>query len=120
MRMNEIDYEAQPPIDGYGPGGFRIAGEWHDGALVVLPSGTQRFDGDLTGVVIETVTAEKDALDVVLVGMGGEIAPVPKALRAALDSAEVGVEAMSTPSACRTFNVLLTEGRRVAAILLPV
>ena len=29
MRMIEIDYEAQPPIDGYGPGGFRVAGNWH-------------------------------------------------------------------------------------------
>ena len=39
MRMIEIDYEAQPPIDGYGPGGFRVAGDWHEGGLLLLPSG---------------------------------------------------------------------------------
>ena len=36
MRMIEIDYEAQPPIDGYGPGGFRVDGTWHDGGLIML------------------------------------------------------------------------------------
>ena len=41
----------------------------------------------------------------------------PRALRAALEEAGIGVEAMSTPSACRTYNVLLTEARRVAAAL---
>ena len=39
MRMIEIDYEAQPPIDGYGPGGFRIGGNWHDGSILLMPQG---------------------------------------------------------------------------------
>ena len=42
-------------------------------------------------------------------------APLDPALRAALEAAGIGVEIMSTPSACRTYNVLLGEGRRVAA-----
>jgi len=46
--------------------------------------------------------------------------PLPKALTARLEAAGVGVEVMSTPSACRTYNVLLGEGRRVALAVLPV
>ena len=51
------------------------------------------------------------------------MAPPPEgfaAERAALEAAGAGVELMSTPSACRTYNVLLAEGRRVAAALMPV
>ena len=39
MRMIEIDFEAQPPIDGYSPEGFRVGGDWHEGGLVLWPGG---------------------------------------------------------------------------------
>ena len=61
--------------------------------------------------------------DVLLVGMGaahGAAAAGFAAARAALEAAGAGVELMATPSACRTYNVLLAEGRRVAAALMPV
>jgi len=59
-------------------------------------------------------------IDVLLLGMGADIAHPPKAFRAALEEAGVGVEVMSSPAACRTYNVLLGEGRLIAAALLPV
>jgi uncharacterized protein len=48
------------------------------------------------------------------------MSPVPPALRAALRGAGIAVEPMDTGAACRTFNVLLAEGRRVAAALIAV
>ena len=54
------------------------------------------------------------------VGTGAEIAHVPGGLPGALEEAGIGVEAMASPAACRTYNVLLSEGRRVALALLPV
>jgi uncharacterized protein len=57
---------------------------------------------------------------VLFVGTGAEIAHVPPAFRAALEAAGPGVEAMASPAACRTYNVLLSEGRRVGLALLPV
>ena len=117
MRMTEIDFAGQPPIDGYGPGGFRIAGEWHTGGLIIAPSGVSDLPALEAGALSEL---GKEALDLVLIGMGGEIAPLPRLVRAELEDAGLGVEIMSTPSACRTYNVLLTEGRRVGAALLPV
>lgn len=53
-------------------------------------------------------------------GLGPEIRPLDPALRAALEEAGLGVEIMATPTACRLWNVLIAEGRRVAAGLMPV
>jgi uncharacterized protein len=57
---------------------------------------------------------------VVFIGTGAEIAHIPNRLRAELEAAGLGVESMNSPAACRTYNVLLSEGRRVAAAVLPV
>lgn len=120
MRMIEIDFEAQPPIDGYGPGGFRVGGNWHAGALILTADGRQTFEGPVTRPTLAPVLAAAEELDIVVIGQGAEIAPIPRDARAALDAAGIGVEIMATPSACRTYNVLLTEDRRVAAVLVPV
>lgn len=118
MRMTEIPLEGQRPIDGYGPGGFRIDGNWHAGSVLLLPSGIRPLGGALSVESLATVLAAAEALDVLLVGMGPEIAPLPRPLRTALEEAGIGVEVMSTPSACRTYNILLVEQRRVAAALI--
>ena len=120
MRMTEISLEGQRPVDGYGLGGFRIAGEWHAGSLILLPSGIRPLEGAPSVESLAAVFAAAEALDVLLVGMGGDIVPLPRPLRAALEEAGIGVEVMSTPSACRTYNVLLTEHRRVAAALVAI
>ena len=59
-------------------------------------------------------------IDVLLVGTGAEIAHVPAAFRTTLEDAGIGVEVMASPQACRSYNVLLGEGRRVALAALPV
>ncbi len=52
--------------------------------------------------------------------MGAEIAPLEAGFRATLEEAGIGVEIMASGPACRTYNVLLSEGRRVGLALLPV
>jgi uncharacterized protein len=117
MRLNEIAYTGLRPVDGYGPGFFRVAGTLHRGALALLPSGIAGWAGydDAAPFV-----AEAAGIDVLFVGTGAEIAPVPAAFRAALEGAGIGVEVMASPTACRAYNVLLSEGRRIAAALIPV
>jgi uncharacterized protein len=66
------------------------------------------------------LTALAGRVDVLLVGTGDRMTPLPAPLRTAAAAAGLGMEPMATPSACRTYNVLLAEGRRVAAALLPV
>lgn len=117
MRINEIRFDGPPPIDGYGPGFFRVGGVVHAGPLALLPSGLQAWGGLPD---IAPFLAEAAGYDVLFLGMGAEIRGLDPALRAAFDAAGVGVEVMGTPSACRTYNVLLSEGRRIAAGLLPV
>jgi uncharacterized protein len=117
MRITEIDFGGARPVDGYGPGFFRIAGQRYDGALVLLPSGPQAWGG--FGDVAPFLAA-RSLIDVVLVGTGPEITAVPAGFRDALTEAGLGVEFMASAPACRTFNVLLAEGRRIAAALLPI
>jgi len=117
--MIEIDYGAQPPIDGYGAGGFRIGGAWRVGSILIMPEGLHAIDG-LDVADLEPLLAAASAPDVVLMGQGADVAPLSPALREALERADIGYEIMSTASACRTYNVLLTEDRRVAAALLAV
>ncbi len=117
MRLNESAFSDARPVDGYGPGFFRIGGTAHQGAVLVLPAGVCPWGGydDL-----EALMRAADSLDVLLVGTGAETAHPPAGFRTALEAAGVGMEPMSSPAACRTYNVLLSEGRRVGLALLPV
>jgi uncharacterized protein len=117
-------YPGQSPIDAYGDGGFRFAGMSHRGSLLVLPSGVHAWEPGpfeaLTSDSFALVLAERDRLDFLLLGTGQtQRFPAP-ALRIAFEAAGLGLEAMSTGAAARTFNVLLAEGRRVAAALIAV
>jgi uncharacterized protein len=66
------------------------------------------------------VLAEADKIGVLLIGTGCRQVFMPADVRLVLDTAGIGVEAMSTGAAARTYNVLLGEGRPVAAALLAV
>ena len=116
MRLNEVTYTDAVPVDGYGPGFFRVAGEVRHGGLAILPSGIAEWSGfDDVGSLVGM-----EGIDVLLVGTGAEIAHIPTPFRDALEAAGIGVEVMASPQACRTYNVLLGEGRRVALAALPV
>ena len=116
MRLNEVTYTDAVPVDGYGPGFFRVAGEVHSGGMAILPTGIAEWSGfDDVGALVGA-----EGIDVLLVGTGSEIAHIPAPFRDALEAAGVGVEVMASPQACRTYNVLLGEGRRVALAVLPV
>jgi uncharacterized protein len=117
VRLTEISYGAALPVEGYGPGFFRIGGRVLRGACLITP-----WDAGPWGGFADTAGPLSLAgrIDVLFAGTGAEIAHVPAAFRAALEAAGIGVEPMASPAACRTYNVLLSEGRRVALALLPV
>lgn len=117
MRLNEIVYDNATPVDGYGPGFFRVGGEVREGGLLLHPAGASDWGGFEDA---EPLLALADKIDVLFVGTGAEISHIPTALRTQLEGAGIGVEVMNSPSACRTFNILLSEGRRVALAALPV
>ncbi len=117
MQLSETVFEGPMPIESYGPGFFRIAGEVHHGPLAVLPDGIAVWDN---GQGFAQFLAKADLFDVLFLGTGSEIAPLDAASRKILEEAGIGVEIMATPAACRTYNVLLAEGRRIAAALTPI
>jgi len=117
-------YPGQAPIDAYGDGGFRFAGMSHRGSLLLLPSGIHAWAASdaakLTMADFQQLLAERDKIEFVLLGTGtGQVFP-SLAVRRGFEAAGLGLDSMSTGSAARTFNVLLAEGRKVAAALIAV
>ncbi len=117
MRLNEVTYTDAEPVEGYGPGFFRVGGQVVHGGVVTGPTGTYPWGGfeDLN-----TLTPLIGQIDVLFIGTGAEIAHIPTTLRDPLEAAGLGLEVMKSPSAARTYNVLLSEGRRIALAMIPV
>jgi uncharacterized protein len=88
----------------------------------VFPERTLRWPvaamADIAFDRLSEVIQETPAVEILLIGCGPRLLPVPGALRAALREHGIGCDAMDTGAACRTFNVLLAESRRVAAALI--
>jgi uncharacterized protein len=117
MRLTEVTYDTAQPVQGYGPGFFRIGGAVLRGACCISPWGAGAWGGWKDTA---TPLALAGRIDVLFAGTGAAVMHVPLAFRQAVEAAGIGVDGMTSPAACRTYNVLLGEGRRVAMVLLPV
>jgi uncharacterized protein len=114
-----------PSIDAYGDGGFRLSGDWHAGSLLIVADEARAWPvaafADLTleslAPVFEAGRAEVEFL---LLGVGARNAQPPRAIREALLAAGLGLEFMDTPAAAKLYNVLTSEGRRLACALIAV
>ncbi|MDT1064479.1 Mth938-like domain-containing protein [Paracoccus sp. CPCC 101403] len=115
--MTPTEFLGVVPVDGYGPGFFRVGGVVHHGAILVTAEGVTPWAG-LEDTAPLLALAGK--VDVLFMGMGTDVAFPPAALRDALDAVGIMAEPMNSPSAARSYNVTLAEGRRVACALLPV
>jgi uncharacterized protein len=117
-------YPGRAPIDAYGNGGFRFAGMSHLGSLLVLPSGMYRWDvTDLESLKpgdFDLVFSEANGLDFLLLGTGPTMSKPPKPIIETFAKQKVPLDFMSTGSAVRTYGVLLTEKRKVAAAFIAV
>ena len=117
------DFPAQlNVVTAYGAGFVEVNRERREGALVLLPDGP----------VLQWSVTSFDQIDeraiagllghqpeIVLLGTGArQRFPHPR-ISAALSAARIGLDVMDTPAACRTYNILAAEGRRVLAALLP-
>jgi uncharacterized protein len=112
----------RPPISGYGRGAFRLGGIEHHGSLLILPGGVYPWEAgaaaELSAEVLRPVLDEGASLSFLLLGTGpAQLFPSPD-LRQRFAAAGLGLEAMDTGAACRTYNVLLAEERIFAAALI--
>ena len=118
IALTEIEFSGPArPIDGYGPGFFRVDGKVLQGAVLVTPGGARIWAGFEDRAALLALAGQ---IDVLLLGMGRRIAYPDPDLVAKLDAVGIGVEPMDSPAAARSYNVLLSEGRRIAAALLSV
>jgi uncharacterized protein len=112
------------PIESYGRGGFRFAGMSHRGSLLCLPSGIAAWPAatidEISADTLARVFAEADAIDYFLLGTGRDGWVAPEDLRWRFRDHRIVLESMSTGAAVRTYNIVLGEGRRVAAGLIAV
>jgi uncharacterized protein len=124
MTPSVARYPGRAPIDAYGNGGFRFADMSHRGSVLCLPSGIYAWDpaavAEITEASLAQAFVEEEAVIFMLLGTGQRREMPAVAVRAAFMAAGVGLEVMDTGAACRTYNVLLAEGRPAGAALLAV
>ncbi len=120
MQITPLEPGARLVVEGYGVGMFKVAGGSVRGSMLIHRS---RFEPWPVPAVADLAAGRPallelaGAVDLLLVGTGRSLAPVDRTLRQELRAAGIGVEVMTTPAACRTYNVLVAEDRRVAAAL---
>lgn len=111
-------------IQGYGDGHFTIAGTRHQGSVIVLPEKTMSWPitnaADVELSELEIIQDSEHGIEILIFGGGPTTPFVHPDLRDELKSMGISIEPMNTGAGCRTFNVLLSEDRRVAAALIAV
>jgi uncharacterized protein len=122
MKLQEHDAASLHTITGYGEEWIAVNAQRFSGSLLVMPEGVlepwepQRFE-DLNAPALEAISLHKP--DLVLLGTGALQRFLHPRLSTRITACGIGLECMATPAACRTYNILMAEGRRVLAALLP-
>ena len=123
MDVTPLIRQGQKIIQSYSGGTFRIGGELFSGPVIVTPDHVMPWAVSGTFASLKDTDfaplAGVDRPDVVLIGTGQSMQMLMPGLRKALKAMDLSADSMDTGAACRTYNVLMAEGRRVAAALLP-
>lgn len=119
------DLRQPPSVESFGAGGFRVGGERIEGSVLILDDRARpwapRELAALTPADFDAaVEAGRELVEFVLLGVGTLLRPAPRPVREHLAARGVGLEVMTTPEACRLYNVMAADGRRLAAALLAV
>lgn len=124
LEIRDAHFPDRAPIDAYGNGGFRFAEMSHKGSLLCVPSGIYGWPLSSPDAFDEAAFArvldEADQIEVLLIGCGADLCPLHPDLRQAFRDRGIMADPMSTGAALRTYNVLLSEKRAVAAALIAV
>ncbi|MFW5680042.1 MAG: Mth938-like domain-containing protein [Pseudomonadota bacterium] len=120
MEITPVEPGQRLVVEGYGAGCFKVAGGEVVGSMLIQAG---RFDPWTAASPAEIEAASGPLLDlagsvdVLLIGTGARLEMLGRDLRRRLREAGLASEVMSTPAACRTYNVLVGDDRRVAAAL---
>lgn len=123
MDITPLIPKGRQVIDRYGNGGFVINGVAHKGNILLMPEQVAPWLAtDMADATPESLSAlfAGEPPEIVLIGMGTRAAQLPPALRDFFRERKIAADAMDTGAACRTYTVLLAEGRMVSAALIAV
>ncbi len=111
-------------IQSYKAGQFKVSNEIFDTALIVFPDAVVEWDvksvADLTIEDFKPVIDRADEVEVLLLGCGSKMTFIAPELREGLKQHAIVIDTMDTGAACRTYNVLMAEGRQVCTALFKV
>lgn len=114
----------RPFIHSYRANGFTISGNEIEGSVLVTPDRVQAWPlsdiAELTVEHLSDIANTADDIEVLLIGCGPKMLLLPAPVRASFAGFPFSVDVMETGAACRTYNVLIGESRRVAAALTPI
>lgn len=120
MDVTPLLKPTQKIIQSYAHGKFRVSGEVFDGPVIVGVDFAQSWENPASLNDPSQFAFLRDRCDVLIIGTGEKAALLLPAQRQGYRELGFNVEMMDTGAACRTFNVLTADGRKVAAALLPV
>lgn len=121
MKLHRDPHTGQNIVTAYGEGYIDINMQRHESSLLLLPEEIQSGWGQAGFAALSLADFHPvmaAGCEVLLLGTGRQQRFPPPALLRELMQARIGVEIMDTGAACRTFNILVAEGRKVAAALL--
>lgn len=126
MDVTPLVRKGQKIIQSYSGGSFKINGDLYEHAVIVSPDNV--LEWDINEVQSAAALQERHFadlismsadFDVILLGSGAQIQFLTPDLKKSLRAKGINVEVMDTGAACRTYNVLMAEGRRVVSALMP-
>ncbi|HIJ62454.1 MAG TPA: hypothetical protein HPQ04_07150 [Rhodospirillaceae bacterium] len=124
MELSPLSAAGRQVIHSYGDGGFRVSGRRHDGSILVFPTGTLAWSIIAAETIsidcLAQMSAAMPRVEILLLGTGRRILTVPPEVLRHYRDAGFAIDVMDTGAACRTFNLLAAEDRRVAAALIAV
>jgi uncharacterized protein len=112
----------RPTIQSYGSDGFRVSGTLYNSPVYVFPGGVVEWrpEAPIGPEAFAIAIERRGEFDLLLIGCGARGDSLSVELPVSLRQRGLAAELMATGAACRTYNLLSAEGRRVAAALLPV
>ena len=124
MDITPLIPEGRQIIQSYGPAGFKVSGQRYETGIAVTPENTDIWTkkqlNDLSIDDFMSILEKADSYDVCLLGTGAVSVFPESSLLKELKSKGLKPDIMDSGAACRTYNVLMAEGRRVIALLLPL
>jgi uncharacterized protein len=126
MDVTPLIPEGRQMVDAYGDGGFKVSGTAYRGAVIVFPQQCLSWPvSDFAALTLDDfapilAAGRAGEISLMLLGCGPRMLLFPGPLRQGLRATGIVSEVMDTGAACRTYNVLLAEGRQVCAAMLAV